>query len=177
MMALTEAGYRCAVPTCRGILALDLHHLVPVKEEGGNEHSNLIALCPTCHALYERGTIKRESLALWKAMLVTLGNAFDKESVDNLLFLHSIQKVEPPIISGDTVFRYSKLVSAGLVTFKARYRRAVREGGFFARLAEGELFGYVLALTDKGKLVVEAWEKGDRESLKAALGVLAPQGE
>ena len=27
---LTEAGYRCAVPTCRGILALDLHHMVQV---------------------------------------------------------------------------------------------------------------------------------------------------
>jgi len=26
-MVLTEAGYRCAVPTCRGILALDMHHV------------------------------------------------------------------------------------------------------------------------------------------------------
>jgi hypothetical protein len=25
---LTEAGYRCAVPTCRNILALDLHHII-----------------------------------------------------------------------------------------------------------------------------------------------------
>lgn len=28
---LTEAGYRCAVPTCRGILALDMHHIWEVS--------------------------------------------------------------------------------------------------------------------------------------------------
>ncbi len=33
---LAEAGYRCAVPTCRGILALDLHHIEEVQEGGEN---------------------------------------------------------------------------------------------------------------------------------------------
>jgi hypothetical protein len=44
---LTEAGYRCALPTCRQILAIDLHHILEVREGGGNELHNLIALCPT----------------------------------------------------------------------------------------------------------------------------------
>ena len=41
---LIEAGYRCAVPTCRTILALDLHHIEEVKDGGPNEPSNLLAL-------------------------------------------------------------------------------------------------------------------------------------
>jgi 5-methylcytosine-specific restriction endonuclease McrA len=47
---LTESGYRCAVPTCRTILAIDLHHIIEVEEGGKNELSNLLALCPNCHA-------------------------------------------------------------------------------------------------------------------------------
>ena len=173
VMALTEAGYRCAVPTCRGILALDLHHLVPVKDDGGNEPSNLIALCPTCHALYERGTIKKESLALWKAILVTLGNAFDKESIDNLLFLHSLRGRESPIISGDTVFRFSKLISARLVTFTRRDRRMNGFRGLKTAASGVEMvpLGYTLTLTNKGKLIVDAWKRGDREALRSALDV------
>jgi hypothetical protein len=37
---LTEAGYRCSVPTCRGILALDLHHVVPVPADGPKKKSS-----------------------------------------------------------------------------------------------------------------------------------------
>lgn len=87
---LIEAGYRCAVPACRNILAIDLHHIIEVKEGGLNEESNLLALCPTCHALYTRGTISKEAIDAWKTMLVTLNHAFDQESISNLLFLSKI---------------------------------------------------------------------------------------
>ncbi len=69
---LTEAGYRCAVPTCRTTLAIDLHHIDQVKDDGGNEQSNLIALCPTCHRLYHNGTIPKDAIRAWKKMLVSL---------------------------------------------------------------------------------------------------------
>lgn len=65
---LTEAGYRCAVPTCRGILALQIHHIWEVHKGGGNDLTNLIALCPTCHTLYHNDTITVESIYTWKAM-------------------------------------------------------------------------------------------------------------
>src|ERR1700748_999712 len=84
---LTESGYRCAVPTCRGILAMDLHHLYQVSEGGKNELPNLIALCPTCHALYHRGTISEESIYVYKSMLVAMNKAYDFRSMDLLLFL------------------------------------------------------------------------------------------
>lgn len=72
LKVLTEAGYRCAVPTCKTILAIDLHHIIQVRDGGGNIYANLIALCPTCHALYHRGVIAKESIAYWKDLLVKL---------------------------------------------------------------------------------------------------------
>src|ERR1700730_4135225 len=68
IQVLTEAGYRCAVPTCRNILAIDMHHIVEVNDKGPNEPYNLLALCPTCHALYTRGTISKEAINAWKTM-------------------------------------------------------------------------------------------------------------
>src|SRR6266446_3847848 len=91
-LVLTEAGYRCAVPTCRGILALDLHHLEEVADGGSNDVSNLLALCPTCHALYTRGTIARESIRAYKTLIVALSHAFDQQAMDDLLFLKHTQE-------------------------------------------------------------------------------------
>src|SRR5258708_40054116 len=85
-LVLTEAGYRCSVPTCRGILALDLHHVVPVRVDGPSTAENLLALCPTCHALFERGTITQESIVTWKAFLRSLARAYDHRTLDLLWF-------------------------------------------------------------------------------------------
>ena len=87
VQVLTEAGYRCAVPTCRGILAIDMHHIIEVSVGGDNGPENLLALCPTCHALFHRGIISRDSIFAWKAMLVSLSHAFDTNTIDDLLFL------------------------------------------------------------------------------------------
>ena len=95
---LIEAGYRCASPTCRNILALDLHHIEEVHAGGGNEVANLIALCPTCHALYTRGTIPREAIDAWKTVLVGLSHAFDQEAIDNLLYVRKTQDLIPPVL-------------------------------------------------------------------------------
>jgi hypothetical protein len=69
---LTEAGYRCAVPTCHTTLAVDLHHMIEVKKGGDNTVENLIALCPTCHALYHRGSIPQKAIVQWKQRIVAL---------------------------------------------------------------------------------------------------------
>ena len=168
IQVLTEAGYRCAVPTCRTILTLNLHHIVHVEEKGGNDLSNLIALCANCHGLYHQGNIKRESIRVWKGMLVSIGQGFDKNAIDCLLFLDSFSKEESPIISGDTVMKYSKLIASGLIKYKLRYQREMRTG-FKEILSERPLLGYTLSLTPKGKMVVSAWKKGDQRKLERTL--------
>ncbi len=153
---LTEAGYRCAVPTCRNILALDLHHMEHVADDGGNVSENLLPLCLNCHGLYHRGTIKRESIYAWKSMLISLTRAFDVFALDQLLFLNK-QEVDDLRISGDGVLGFSRLISAGLATFELK-------------LENGPFFIYSISLTPLGKQLVSAWSSGDRSAVVKALG-------
>jgi HNH endonuclease len=109
LAVLTEAGYRCGVPACRGIIALDIHHLVPVREDGQNEPGNLLALCPNCHALYERGTIAAEAIETYKGILVALMAAFDRTAIDHLMFLAQERQDRRLVLSGDGVAPFPAL--------------------------------------------------------------------
>jgi hypothetical protein len=153
---LTECGYRCAVPTCRGILALDMHHIWEVSEDGPDEISNLIALCPTCHALYHRGTIRQESIYCYKSMLVSLSKAFDLDAIDKLLFLYHLPD-DYLALSGDGVLQFSRLMTAGLAQFYVKSNNA------------WQLVTYIVKITPRGKMLVKAWMAGDRLALSRAL--------
>ena len=149
---LIEAGYRCAVPTCRNVLALDLHHLWQVSENGGDGSRNLIALCPYCHNLHHRGTIPAEALYAYKSLLVALTQAFDLEGVDRLLFLSSSQS-EPLIVDGTAVLQFARLIASGLAEFTLVANN------------NDQLVTYRLGITDKGAHLVHAWKSGNREQL------------
>src|SRR3954447_5183823 len=152
---LTEAGYRCAVPTCRGILALDMHHLWEVSAGGGDTPENLIALCPTDHALYHRGTIHQDSIYAYKAMLVSMGRAFDLEAIDLLLFL----TVSPPLwVSGDGIINFARLIAAGFVEGRILIAPAHNAGPL-----------YQVLITERGGHLIDAWKRGDRTALQEAL--------
>lgn len=158
---LIEAGYRCAIPTCRTILAIDLHHVIRVADDGGNAADNLIALCPTCHALHHRGEIPAEAIRVWKGMLVTLNRAFDKDVIDDLLFLSA-----PPSnlnYTDDGVLTFRRLIAARLVEISSSIPRLYGSG------QQTQEKTHRLRLTDKGRMVVEAWKAGDKDALARAL--------
>ena len=155
-IVLTEAGYRCAVPTCRGILALDLHHIWQVAADGPDDPENLVALCPTCHALYHRGTIKPDSIYMYKAMLVALSHAFDVEAVDRLLFLSLCPK-DYLVVSGDGLLAFSRLIAAGLAGVEQKANNA------------WQLVTYAVNISPKGQQLIDAWKQGDRTRLAGAL--------
>jgi hypothetical protein len=157
VIVLTESGYRCAVPTCRQILALDMHHIWEVSAGGKDDPSNLIALCPTCHALYHRGTIKAESIYVYKSMLVAITRAFDVEAIDRLLFLESCKK-DFLVVSGDGLLHFSRLIAAGLATAEQKSNN------------NWQLVTYAVNIHDKGRQLIEAWKQGDRTRLKEAIG-------
>ena len=162
---MTEAGYRCAVPACRSILAIDMHHIWEVNAGGGDAPSNLLPLCPTCHALYQRGTIKAESIHTWKGVLVSLGRAFDQDAIDALLYL-DLPATKPLVLSGDIILKHGGLLVAGLVeVFGISYAKS--HDSATASATRG--YGKSLRLTDKGRALVEAWKCGDREAVKSAL--------
>lgn len=157
---LIEAGYRCAVPSCRTILALDLHHIIEVSDDGGNDVSNLIALCGTCHDLFHRGIITRDAINSWKGMLIALNQAFDKESISNLLFLKNIPS-RKLALSGDGILKFSHLISSNLADFNLV-------------MQNGPLILYNVFLTQKGELLTNAWFSGDRQKVKEAIDGLDP---
>jgi hypothetical protein len=145
---LTEAGYRCAVPTCRELLLLDLHHIYQVSERGKDEAANLLALCPTCHAHYHRGHISREAIFAYKSTLVAINRAFDLEAIDRLMFLETLSK-DFLIVSGDGVLHFDRLIGAGLASFSPKSNN------------NGLLVTYAVNLAPKGKMLIEAWKSGD----------------
>ena len=154
---MTEAGYRCAVPTCRTILVLDLHHIMKVSEGGPNKADNLIALCKTCHALHHRGEIPAEAIRVWKGMLVSLNQAFDKDAMDNLLYL-SLPNI-PQTLSADGVLKFANLIAAGLASSHTSHMQT----------SPNYSHHYGVKLTEKGKMVIEAWKAGDKDALDRAL--------
>jgi hypothetical protein len=154
---LAEAGYRCAAPTCRTILAIDPHHIVEISEGNGYLVENLVAFCPTCHELFQRGVVRRDSISTWKSVLVSLGQGFDIASVDHLLFLNR-PEAKSLRVSGDGVLQFSRLISAGLATFGVA-------------MQNGPLILYWVILTNKGKLLVDAWTSGNREAVAHAMQI------
>lgn len=155
----TESGYRCAVPTCRSIIVLDMHHIVQVKDGGGNDQPNLLPLCPNCHALYHRGEIKSESIRAWKLMIMSMSNAFDKGAIDVLLMLDSDTELKGKgvFVSGDGILGCASLISSGYVEPSI--------------MLEGRMIGnslYQLTLTAKGQSFIENWKNGNLTALGSA---------
>ena len=155
-IVLHEAGYQCSNPVCRTIITLDLHHLVYVSEGGKNVAENLLALCPNCHALHHKDIITLESLRTWKMLQLSLNEAFDKKSINMLLTFAKRNYID---VSGEGVLECSSLIAADLVE--------VRQ--LTGTLGEPSSNGpckaiYSLKLTQKGKLFIEAWKKGDQEA-------------
>jgi hypothetical protein len=157
LIVLAEAGYRCAVPTCRNILALDVHHIWEVSAGGGDDPENLIALCPMCHALYHRGTIDPDAVYMYKAMLVAITCAFDLEAIDRLLFLESC-KQDSLIVSGDGVLHFDRLIAAGLASMDMKSNN------------NWQIVTYAVNISAKGRQLIEAWKQGDRTRVKEVIG-------
>lgn len=118
-----------------------------MSEGGGNDPENLIALCPTCHALYHRGTIPADAIYAYKSMLVALSRAFDLEAVDMLLFLLTF-KEDFVVVTGDGLVRFSRLIAAGLATAELKANN------------NWLIVSYAINITEKGRHIIEAWRSG-----------------
>ncbi len=124
---------------------------------GGDDPANLIALCPTCHALYHRGAISAESVFVYKSMLAAIGRAFDLESIDRLLFLNMIAK-DFLVLSGDGVLQFARLIAARLVNVNMKANNS------------WQIVTYCVNISQQGRYLIEAWKQGDRDRLVIALG-------
>jgi hypothetical protein len=179
---LIEAGYKCANPTCRIILSVSIledHHIIAVSQDGGDTFANLIALCPYCHTLYHKGEIAPQAIRHWKGMLIALNNAFDRESMDLLLYLWHTKDKEI-WYSGDGLLHFAGLIAAGLVSFQTEmtYARTqfqnVDMHGMKNVLVNPiphspQVVVKKIELSDRGIQLVEAWRNGDETKYRELL--------
>ena len=172
---LLEAAYRCANPRCRHILTLELHHIVWVKDGGGNDPDNLISLCPNCHSLHTAGHIPADAVLAWKGLLVSLNNPH-RGSADLLLVLREEEErlrnegyeadrrtsVPPPFrFTGDGLGMLSGLMTSGLIEIDRRFSGANAWGGGMP--------SFTVRLTVRGRAMVDAWLAGEPSDIEAAL--------
>lgn len=153
---LMEACYKCANPRCWGIITFDIHHIWPVEDNGPDELFNLIALCGYCHDMHHQGYFSEAAIRHWKGMLVALNHAFDPAGMDLLLFL---KKVEGNMtFTSDGVIKFARLIAAGLVELNSfEFKEDIGNG-----IAD-------IGMTQRGRMLVEAWLEGDEEKYKKAL--------
>lgn len=62
---MNAVWYRCENPYCNYTQFLDVHHIVSEVEGGSNALSNLIVLCPRCHAAAHNNEIPLAVLRAW----------------------------------------------------------------------------------------------------------------
>ena len=151
------------------MLTLEFHHLDPVSKHGGNNESNLIALCPNCHTLHHMGKIPEDALRAWKTVLVSLNAFTTRETTNHLLLLSSLQ---PPhlrvgaqpgiIVTGDGVAPFSALIAAGLADIKLHMSSS---GGAGAAPFQA----FTICMTETGMHLVDAWKKGNLEEVNNTL--------
>ncbi len=169
---LREAGYKCANPTCRNILTLQLHHMIWVRDGGGNEATNLIALCGHCHDLHTNGHIPQSAIRHWKGLLHALNHAFSAESMDLLLYLNR-PTMDNVWYTGDGVLRFAGLIAAGLVQIvDSQFSVGVRYGN--SAPTAPPTTAVRVALSDKGHLLVDSWLAGNEDQYRAALEGATP---
>ena len=170
-LILMEAGYKCANPNCRHVLTLEVHHIVWVKDGGGNDPENLVALCPNCHSLHTAGNIPADAIRCWKSLLISLNNPY-RASADLLLVLYqeeqrvasaTEQSPQPPPFrfTGDGLGVLSGLIVSGLVEISRR----LSGGHFFG----SSMPSFEVQLTPSGRRLVEAWRSGKLEAISCAL--------
>ena len=165
---LMEAGYKCGNPACRNVITLELHHIEYVGKGGGDDPSNLLVLCPYCHSMHHASQIPIEAIRLWKGLLVALNQAFDRQAIDLLLFLHTT--IDNQLwYSADGVLRFAGLIGAGLVTIAETDMTTMSEGPYERR--KFTQTSHKLALTQRGARFVEAWLSGDDRGYRALISV------
>lgn len=75
---LIEAGYRCAIPTCRAVSPLQIDHIEDWARVREHKFDNMIVLCSNCHGRKGNGhgQIDRTALRQYKANLALLNHRY-----------------------------------------------------------------------------------------------------
>jgi hypothetical protein len=75
---MIEAGHRCAIPTCRAAVPLQIEHIEDWVKVRRHDFENMIVLCANCHGRKGNGhgQIDRRSLRQYKASLAVINSRY-----------------------------------------------------------------------------------------------------
>ncbi|MEU3222612.1 HNH endonuclease signature motif containing protein [Streptomyces sp. NPDC006976] len=174
---LLEAGHQCAIPTCKKT-PVEIAHIVPWSRVKSHKFENLIALCPACHARYDRTKeIDRKSIRQYKVNLGILNQRYtDTERQLMMALLEMLRKMNkdfqrrgwPPYrlcepglvgdsslrISADMWWVVSNLLEDGLIELRQEGKEELTEGEWL-RGAQ------MILITEKGREFLEHWVNAD----------------
>ena len=131
-----------------------------VRDGGQNVPTNLLALCGHCHDMHTYGHIPPAAIAHWKGLLHALNHAFNKESMDLLLYL-ARPGIDVIWYSGDGALRFAGLIAAGLVeVLESQFSVGVRYGANTPPTSPPAT-ALRLGLSQRGSSLVNSWLAGD----------------
>jgi 5-methylcytosine-specific restriction endonuclease McrA len=73
---MVDAGHRCAIPTCRATVTLNIEHIIDYAIVQDHQYENMIVLCANCHGRKTKGEIDRKSLRQYKANLAVINSRY-----------------------------------------------------------------------------------------------------
>ncbi|PYE14059.1 HNH endonuclease [Williamsia limnetica] len=148
---MIEAGFRCAIPTCRTVFPLEIEHIEDYSVVLKHEFGNMIVLCANCHRLKGTGprSIDRKALRQIKSNLGIVNQRYNdtERRILEHFAEHGITgKVELP--NAEVLFRY--LLKDGIL------KAEEVPTGFWAETEDGKSHYMTrgFELTDKGKDLV-----------------------
>ncbi len=154
---LIEAGYRCAVPTCRFPIAENAH-IVSWANSKDHSYENLVALCPNCHTMYDQGKIAQAAIIAYKKKLLFLNEVYSRFELDVLDHLKNHKRA---LIPGELLVK--RLLEEGIMAHEEK----IMIQGF----GDGEnILGiFSVVLTEKGKQMLDDWARVDESLTHARL--------
>ena len=94
-------------------------------------------------------------------LLLALNEAYDKHSIDALLMVRRLGSVW---IKGDGLLDIAGLIASGLVDAKSDINTIFTGQSVDGRMTRTAESGYLLTLSPKGSVLVEAWITGNQEA-------------
>lgn len=155
-----EAGYRCAIPTCRAVAPLVIEHIddwAAVKE---HKFENMIVLCANCHGLKGNGPRKldRKALRQFKINLGVINSRYGDVEQRALEFFAENPGISKISLPGGLDILLMYLIKDGLLI------KPPPSGGiYFGSVPMHQVY----ILTAEGREFVERWAAAQPVSSEA----------
>jgi hypothetical protein len=149
---MIEAGYRCALPTCRTVFPLDIEHIEEYSVVKRHEFANMIVLCANCHRMKGEGPRKldRKALKQLKANLGVINQRYN--DTERRILEHFVKNRDQRLVTlPATPVLYSYLIQDGLIVPDP-------ESGYAVATDDPENDDYIIQgyeLTEHGRNFIE----------------------